>query len=245
MKETVEITTRDGTCPAAVFRPDDQKKYPAVVVFMDGLGYGPPIEQIAERVAKHGYVVLAPDLFYRAAPYTRASMAIFADPEKRKWWFEKMMAAASTDKIMSDMQAFLGYLESRSDVAGSKVGITGYCMGGRLALAAAGHFPERIAASASYHPGNIATDAPDSPHKLADKIQAKVYVGGASEDPSFPAEQKQRLEEALTKAGVAHTIEIYPAKHGWTMPDTPVYDAPSAERHFETMFALFDSVLRS
>ncbi|HSN24892.1 MAG TPA: dienelactone hydrolase family protein, partial [Kofleriaceae bacterium] len=78
MRETVEIATRDGTCPAAVFRPDDQKKYPAVVVFMDGLGYGPPIEQIAERIAKHGYVVLAPDLFYRAAPYTRAHMSIFA-----------------------------------------------------------------------------------------------------------------------------------------------------------------------
>jgi carboxymethylenebutenolidase len=245
MKQTVEITTRDGKCPAAVFRPDDQNKYPAVVVYMDGLGYGPPIEGIAERIAKHGYVVLAPDLFYRAAPYQRASMSIFADPEKRKHWFEKMMAAASTDKIMSDMQAFLDYLGTRDDIAGSQIGITGYCMGGRLALAAAGHFPARIAASASYHPGNIATDAPDSPHKLADQIKAKVYIGGASDDPSFPDEQKQRLDDALTKGGVAHTIEIYPAKHGWTMPDTPVYDAACAEKHFETMLALFDGVLKS
>ncbi|MBV8761941.1 MAG: dienelactone hydrolase family protein [Deltaproteobacteria bacterium] len=244
MKTTVDITTRDGTCPAAVFRPDDQAKYPAVIVYMDGLGYGPPIEQIAERIAKHGYVVLAPDLFYRARPYERAHMSMFADPEKRKQWFEKMMVAASTDKVMSDMEAYLAYLDSRGDVAGTKVGITGYCMGGRLALAAAGHFPDRVAATTSYHPGNIATDAPDSPHKLADKIKAKVYVGGASEDPSFPEEQKQRLDEALTKAGVAHTIETYPAKHGWTMPDTPVYDAACAERHFETMLAAFDSVLR-
>jgi carboxymethylenebutenolidase len=244
MKQTVEITTRDGTCPAAVFRPDDQNAYPAVIVYMDGLGYGPPIEQIAERVAKHGYVVLAPDLFYRARPYERASMAMFADPEKRKLWFEKMMAAASTDKIMSDMEAYLAYLDSRDDVAGDKIGITGYCMGGRLALAAAGHFPARVAASASYHPGNIASDAPDSPHRLADKIQATIYIGGASEDPSFPDEQKQRLGAALTAAGVAHTIETYPAKHGWTMPDTPVYDAASAERHFDTMFALFDGALK-
>jgi carboxymethylenebutenolidase len=243
MKQTVEITTRDGTCPAAVFRPDDQKQYPAVIVYMDGLGFGPPIENIAERIAKHGYVVLAPDLFYRAAPYQRASMSIFADPDKRKHWFEKMMAAASTDKIMSDMQAFLDYLDTRADIAGDNIGITGYCMGGRLALAAAGHYA-RIAASASYHPGNIATDAPDSPHKLADQIKAKVYIGGASEDPSFPDEQKQRLDDALTKAGVAHTIEIYPAKHGWTMPDTPVYDAACAEKHFETMFALFDGALK-
>lgn len=244
MKETVEITTRDGKCPAALFRPDDQQKYPAVVVYMDGLGYGPPIEQIAERIAKHGYVVLAPDLFYRARPYERAHMSMFADPDKRKHWFEKMMAAASTDKIMSDMQAFLDYLDQREDVAGTKVGVTGYCMGGRLALAAAGHFPERIAASASYHPGNIANDAPDSPHKLADQIKATVYIGGAMEDPSFPDEQKQRLDEALTKAGVSHTIEIYPAKHGWTMPDTPVYDQAAAEKHFATMFALFDGALK-
>ena len=244
MKTTVEITTRDGTCPAAVFRPDDQKKYPAVIVYMDGLGYGPPIEQIAERIAKHGYVVLAPDLFYRARPYERAHMSMFADPEKRKMWFEKMMVAASTDKVMSDMEAYLGFLDKRDDIVGTKVGITGYCMGGRLALAAAGHFPDRVAVTTSYHPGNIATDAPDSPHKLADKIKAKVYVGGASEDPSFPDEQKQRLDESLTKAGVTHTIEIYPAKHGWTMTDTPVYDAACAERHFDTMFAQFDSVLR-
>lgn len=245
MKQTVEIATRDGNCPAALFRPDDQKKYPAVIVFMDGLGYGAPIEGIAERIAKHGYVVLAPDLFYRAGNYERASMAMFSDPEKRKQWFEKMFVAAASDKIMSDVQAFLDFFDKRDDIAGTKIGVTGYCMGGRLAMIAAGHFPARIAGSASYHPGNLANDAPDAPVKLADKIKAKVYVGGASEDASFPDEQKQRLDEALTKAGVSHTIETYPAKHGWTMPDTPVYDAKAAERHFETMFALFDSTLRS
>src|SRR3569623_132654 len=105
MKQTVEIKTRDGNCPAALFRPDDQKKYPAVIVFMDGLGYGAPIEGIAERIAKHGYVVLAPDLFYRVGNYERASMAMFSDPDKRKQWFEKMFVAAQSDKVMSDVFA--------------------------------------------------------------------------------------------------------------------------------------------
>ena len=244
MKQTVEITTRDGKCPAALFRPDDQKKYPAVIVFMDGLGYGAPIEGIAERIAKHGYVVLAPDLFYRVGNYERASMAMFADPEKRKQWFDKMFVAAQSDKIMSDVQAFLDFLDQRDDIEGKKVGVTGYCMGGRLAMIAAGHFPARIAAAASYHGGNLANDAPDAPVKVADKIKAKVYIGGAIEDPSFDDAQKQRLDEALTAAKVDHTIETYPAKHGWVPSDTPVHDAAQAEAHFATMLALFDGVLK-
>ena len=244
MKTTVEIKTRDGQCPAALFRPDDQKKYPAVIVFMDGLGYGAPIEEIAERVAKHGYVVLAPDLFYRSRPYERASMAVFSDPDRRKEWFENKMSRANNALVMSDTQAFLDFLGKRDDVVQPKVGVTGYCMGGNRALTAAGTFPDRIAACASYHGGNLANDAPDSPHLLAGKIKAKVYIAGAIEDSSFPDEQKQRLDDALTKAGVAHAIEIYPAKHGWTMRDTPVYDAAQAERHIQTMLALFDEVLR-
>ena len=84
----------------------------------------------------------------------------------------------------------------------------------------------------------------DGRGRATDKIKAKVYIGGAIEDASYPEEQKQRLDEALTKAGVTHTMETYQAKHGWTMPDTPVYDKAAAERHYETMLALFDSVLR-
>lgn len=237
MKSTVEITTRDGRCPASVFRPDDQRSYPSVLVFMDGLGYGPPMEEIASRIADHGYVVLLPDLFYRSRPYERAQFSIFSDPEKRKAWGEKM-GRANIANVMSDLVAFLDYLGA------DKIGTTGYCMGGRLSLAAAGHFPDRIAACAAYHPGGLATDAPDSPHLLADKIKAKVYVGGAMDDTSFDDAQKQRLDDALTAAKVDHTIETYPAKHGWVPSDTPVHDKACAERHFETMLALFDSVLK-
>src|SRR5436190_794427 len=83
-------------------------------------------------------------------------------------------------------------------------------------------------AAAAYHPGGLATDAPDSPHLLAPHIQAEVYVAGASDDSNFPAEQKQRLEQALTAAGVRHTVETYPARHGWVPTDTPVHDPAAA-----------------
>jgi carboxymethylenebutenolidase len=144
------------------------------------------------------------------------------------------MSMANT---MRDTRAFLAHLPA------TKVGTTGYCMGGRMSLAAAGTYPERIAAAAAYHPGNLANDAPDSPHLLAGAIKARVYVGGASEDPSFPEEQKQRLAEALAKARVDHVIETYPARHGWVLSDFPVHDAAAADRHFETLIALLRGAL--
>jgi carboxymethylenebutenolidase len=116
-------------------------------------------------------------------------------------------------------------------------------MGGLMSLTAAGTYPEQILAAASYHGGRLATDAPDSPHLLAPKMRARIYIGGAIEDQSFPDDMKERLEQALTKAGVDHSIETYPAKHGWVFRDTPVYDAAASERHWQTMLALFAATL--
>jgi carboxymethylenebutenolidase len=119
-----------------------------------------------------------------------------------------------------------------------------HCMGGLMSLTAAGTYPDRIVATASYHGGRLATDAPDSPHLLAPKIRSRVYVAGAIEDPSFPDDMKQRLERALVEAGVDHEIETYQARHGWVFRDTPVFDATAAEHHWQTMVALFDAQLK-
>jgi carboxymethylenebutenolidase len=125
------------------------------------------------------------------------------------------------------------------------IGTTGYCLGGGLSLSAAGNFPDRVIAAASYHGGNLANDAPDSPHLLADRIRARVYVAGAIEDASFPEAQKQRLIDALSRAGVAHHVETYPgAQHGWVPPDSAVYDDAAAERHWQTLLGLFDATLK-
>jgi carboxymethylenebutenolidase len=211
---------------------------------MDGLGIRPAMLEIGERLATHGYFVLLPDLFYRSGPYEPMNPhTIFTDPEKRKVLMEKFFALATPANIMSDTGAFLDYLAAQSDVTAGGIGTTGYCMGGLMSLSAAGTYPDRIVAAASYHGGRLATDAPDSPHLLAPKIKARVYVAGAIEDPSFPDDMKGRLEEALTKAGVDHQIETYQAKHGWVLRDTPVYDSAAAERHWETMLALFDAKL--
>src|SRR5580704_7631277 len=241
---TIEIKTKDGTCPSHVYRPTGSGPWPAVLVFMDGLGIRPAVLEVGERLASHGYFVLLPDLFYRSGPYEPMDPhVVFTDPEKRKVLMEKFFAPATPANIMSDTRAFLDYLAARRDVEPGGIGTTGYCMGGLMSLAAAGTYPDRIVAAASYHGGRLATDAPDSPHLLAPKIKARVYVAGAIEDSSFPDDMKQRLEEALTSAGVDHRIETYPAKHGWVFRDMPVYDAAAAERHWQTLLALFDEML--
>jgi carboxymethylenebutenolidase len=241
----IDIRTRDGLCPSYVYRPSGTGPWPAVLVFMDGLGIRPAMLQLGERLATHGYLVLLPDLFYRAGPYEPMDpKAVFSDPQQRKVLMEKFFSVATSANIMSDTQAFLDYLAAQRDVKPGGIGTTGYCMGGRMSLIAAGTYPDAIIAAASYHGGGLANDAPDSPHRLAPRMKARIYVGGATEDQSFPDDMKARLEEALTQAGVDHRIETYPAKHGWVFPDFPVYDAAAAQRHWQTMLALFDATLK-
>jgi carboxymethylenebutenolidase len=123
------------------------------------------------------------------------------------------------------------------------IGTTGYCLGGFMSLTAAGTYPDEIVAAASFHGGRLATDSPESPHLLASKMKARVYVAGAIEDASFPDEMKARLEEAFVTAGVDHTIETYPAKHGWVLRDTPVYDPVCRDRHWYALLDLYSAKL--
>jgi len=242
----IEIKTRDGLCPSFVFRPAGSGPWPAVLIFMDGLGIRPAVLEIGERLSAHGYYALLPDLFYRSGPYAPMDPhAIFADPQQRKLLMDRYFALATQANIMSDTRAFLDYLAAQPDVRRGAIGTTGYCMGGFMSLTAAGTYPDRIVASASYHGGRLATDAADSPHLLAPRIKSRVYIAGAIEDQSFPDDMKNRLEEALTQAHIDHKIETYPAKHGWVFRDMPVYDAAASERHWQTLLALFDATLLS
>jgi carboxymethylenebutenolidase len=242
----VDIETKDGTCRSYAYRPTGSGPWPAVLVFMDGIGLRPAVLEIGERLATRGYFALVPDLFYRSGPYEPMDPhKVFSDPEQRKILMEKFFAHATVANIMSDTRSFLDFLEANLDVKPGGIGVTGYCMGGMMSLSAAGTYPERIVAAASYHGGRLATDAPDSPHLLASRIRARVYVAGATEDASFPDAMKARLDAALTEAAVDHAIETYPARHGWVLRDTPAYDAASSERHWHTLLALLDAKLKA
>jgi carboxymethylenebutenolidase len=236
---TTTIPTPDGTCRTFIYHPQGSGPWPAVLMFMDGIGVRPALLEVAERLASYGYYVLLPDLFYRSGPYEPMNAkTIFTNPEERKVLMEKFMSLATPANIMSDTRLFLDFLEQQRDVRPGPIAVTGYCMGGRMALIAAGTYPDEIAACAAYHPGGLATDKPDSPHLLAPRMQAKVYVAGAVEDASFPEEQKERLDRALTDAGVDHLVETYPAKHGWVFRDTLTYDPAASELHWESLVRL-------
>ena len=230
--EQVSISTRDGDCPAYVFTPSGSGRHPAVIFYMDGLGIRPTIFDMGQRLADYGYVVLVPDLYYRAGPYEPLDpKEIFASGDVRAA-IGHLFASTDNRRAAEDTEAFLAYLDSREDVTGNKVGTTGYCMGGAISLTAAGTYPDRIAAAASFHGGNLATDSELSPHRLAPVIAARVYVAGADQDSSYPPEMAARLEQALSDAGVDHRCEMYPeALHGWTMADSAVYNEAGAERH--------------
>ena len=230
----IEIATQDGVAPAFLYGDD---RSPRVLLLMDGLGMRPAMHELASRLGAEGYRVLMPDLFYRLGEYTAPDpAALFSDPAVRAAWSARHTETTAAG-LLRDVGAFLDHL------GGGPVGVTGYCMGGRLALAAAGTYPDRIAAAAAYHPGNVVTANPDSPHHLLSRIRGSVYVGAASDDATFTEEDRGIVAGALAGAGVDHAIEVYPARHGWVPSDMPVHDPAAAARHWETLLALFARAL--
>jgi len=242
--EQVSIRTRDGECPTQVFTPEGAGPWPAAIFYMDGLAIRPTLFEMAQRLADGGYLVLLPDLFYRAGPYEPLEpKKVFATGDVRAA-LAHLFGSTDNRRAAEDTGAFLAWLDTRGDVAGSKVGTTGYCMGGAISLTVAGTYPDRVAAAASFHGGNLATDSEMSPHLLAPKMKGRIYVAGADQDGSYPPEMAERLETALSDAGVDHRCEIYPgALHGWTMADFPIYNEAAAERHWSELLALFKVTL--
>ncbi|MGW3741227.1 dienelactone hydrolase family protein [Streptomyces sp. NPDC005146] len=244
---SVDIPTQDGVADAYLTHPDDSSPHPAVLIYMDAFGLRPHLKKMADRLALAGYTVLAPNVFYRHGRAPVVELPDVIDPVRRPEIFERIgpiMNSLTPDLAMRDADAYLRWLTACPLTTDGPVGITGYCMGARLALRTAGTYPERVAAVAGFHGGRLATDSPDSPHLLADRITAELYFGHADQDPSLPPEQINRLDEALTAAGVRHHSEIYPgAHHGFTQADTAAYDSTADKRHWTALLALLDRAL--
>lgn len=232
----VEVPTPDGRSPATLHVPDGAGPWPGVLVFPDAGGARETFCQMGDRVAEMGYVALVPDVYYRAGKWTPFDLStLFTDPKERARLSE-LTSALTNDRIIADATAYANFLLARPEVTGSAIGTTGYCMGGRMSLIAAGGLGRTIAAAASFHGGRLAVaDDPNSPHLAADRISAAVYVAGAEDDNSFTAEQASLLERALAEAGVDHTVEFYPARHGFVVPDNPAHDPQAAARHWEAL----------
>jgi carboxymethylenebutenolidase len=235
----VSIPTADGTCRATLHTPSATGSRPAVILYADAGGVRETFAAMADRLAGLGATVLLPDLYYRTeyAPFDVAT--VFGDPAERRR-LGALAASVTAGMAVRDAAAFLDFLADRPEVSGTAVGTTGYCMGGRMSLLAAGHHPDRVAAAASFHGGDLAVaDDPDSPHLLAGRMRATVHVAAAQEDRVFPPEQYERLQQAFTDAGVRHDMDTYPAAHGFAVPDNPTYDADAAERHWAALARLY------
>ena len=235
----IDIKTKDGVTPCHLFGPPQNWNRPAVIVYMDGFGIRPALCEMAERLSLSGYHVLLPNLYYRSGPTKPFDAATALEDPSERDRLMRHFRSLSNQSVMQDTAGFLDFLELQPSITAQKVGCVGYCMGGAFALSAAGTFPNRIAAAASLHGSNLATDQSDSPHLLASKMRAGVYVGIAGIDPHFTAKERRQLEAAFQSADVAHKVEVYPdVKHGFAVNDTPAYDQPASERHWQQLLKL-------
>jgi carboxymethylenebutenolidase len=242
----IDVDTADGRMDCYTFAPDvaTAGRWPAVILYMDAFGIRPQLGEMAQRLASAGYFVVVPNLYYRKGSFAAfdPKLVTVEGPERDR--FKGMIQSINDTMVMRDTAAVVEMLDAHASARPGAIGAVGYCMGGGFALSAAGTFPDRVAAAASFHGGSLATDKPDSAHRLAPRMRARVYVGVAEIDPSFPPEQQHRLETALSDGGVDYTIETYKgAKHGFAVTGHLVYDRDSSERHWQRLLHLFKETL--
>jgi carboxymethylenebutenolidase len=251
VESEVTVKTPDGTCDAAFIHPASGA-YPGVIIWPDAGGLRPAFRDIGKRIAGEGYSVLVPNPFYRvskAPQFVSAANLDFKDQDLLARLRVLMTSVQSTGNAEKDAIAYVAFLDAQRQVdKAKKIGTQGYCMGGGLVVRTAATVPERIGAGASFHGGGLVTDKPDSPHLLAPKIKARMYFGIAANDDQRQPEAKDTLKESFAKAGVPAEIEVYPAKHGWCVPDMPVedgaplYDQAQAERAWGKLVALYKTL---
>jgi carboxymethylenebutenolidase len=231
---TIEIPAPGGTAEAYLAGPDDRSS-PGVLFYMDALGLRPQIQKMTERIAGWGYTVLAPNVFYRDGSVE--------DLAQDREGAMGRVRALTPDLARADAPAYLEALRAVSAPGG--LGVTGYCMGARLAVRTATDHPGDVVAAAGFHGGGLATEDPDSPHAGIGEARAEFVFGHADHDKSMPPEAVGRLGEALAAAGLVFINDVYAgAPHGYTMADTPSYREEAAERHYRALESLLERTLR-
>jgi carboxymethylenebutenolidase len=246
----VEIKTPDGTCDAAFIHPKDGS-HPGVLLWPDAFGLRPAMRDMAKRLAAEGYSVLVPNPYYRVAkaPLTGVTGLDFGKPDDRTKIMSLMATTNAAGNPEKDAVAYVGFLDAQKEVnKAKKIGTQGYCMGGPLVMRTCAVLPDRLGAGASFHGGGLVTDKPESPHLLAPKIKAQMYIGIAASDDEKQPDAKDKLKEAFAAAQVRAEIEVYKdCLHGWCVPDMPtqngkpIYNHDEAERAWAKLLDLYKS----
>jgi carboxymethylenebutenolidase len=236
----VTIETPDGQCDAFFVTPTSGA-HAAVLVWPDIFGLRPSFRQMGRRLAESGYSVLVVNPFYRTKKAPTA-------PNGAKTPIPDVIPLArslNATTHMTDAKAFIGWLDSRSEVDKSKkVGTIGYCMGGPQVMRTAAAVADRVGAACTFHGGGLVTQNPDSPHLLIPRIKAQFLIAVAENDDMRDPEAKNVLRDAFAKTSLpSPEIEVYPAAHGWCPPDSRVHDREQAEKAWGRMLALFATAL--
>lgn len=240
----VRFETADGTMDAFFVHPSSGE-HPAVLFWPDIAGIREAKKQMARRLAASGYAVLVVNPYYRDQPAPQfADFAEFAANKgfmKVRPWRNRLTAKA----VMRDAASAIGWLDAQDAVdTGRGVGTQGYCMGGPFTVWSAAAVPARVRGAASFHGGGLVKEGePTSPHAMLDQTRASFLFAVAQDDDAKNPEHKAILRAAADAANRPAEIGVYPADHGWTVPDAPSYDPVQAERAWERLLALYSAAL--
>jgi carboxymethylenebutenolidase len=246
IEEKSKIHTAVGTAEGFLYRPDGTDPWPGVIYFTDIGGIRPTFEDMAKRLAAKGYAVLLPNVFYRTGKLPLFDFPLKFGEERTTKRLAELSTPLTPEAISCDASDYVDFLASQDSVGPGGMGVVGYCFTGKMALYTAFSRPDSIAAAATFHAGGLATEAPNSPHLvLSMPIPARLYFGHAVDDKSMPAGAIEKLNAALKAWGGQYESEVYEgAYHSWTVPTSPVYNQPQAERAFEKLTGLFAQTLQ-
>jgi carboxymethylenebutenolidase len=242
-----EIPTAEGRMDAFVTHPEEGGSFPAVLVLMDVWGLREELFDVARRIATVGYHCTVPNFWYRRGPVRfeyrdeRGRMRSLSTLSKQQQDEILSNMKQVTDRMaMADIGAVVKFLDSEPAKKGPK-GTIGYCLGGRLSLAAAAEYPEQFRASASLHGTWLVNDAPDSPHRVVASMRGEVYCGFAEHDPYAPPSTIETLSTLFAGQSTVKYRHIVHAgtEHGYALPDRDIFDKPAANRDWGHIFAMF------
>ena len=241
---TVTFETADGTMDAFFVHPA-KGKHPGVVFWPDIASIREAKRNMARRLAGEGYAVLVLNPYYRDVKGEQfADFATFAAQggfQKVGPWRGKLNA----DTVGSDAKAAVAWLDAQPSVdTGYGIGTQGYCMGGPFTIWSAAAVPSRILAAASLHGGGLVREDYDkSPHKVLGVLDAGLLIAVAKNDDAKDPQAKVTFAEAARKAGVSAEVDVYDGDHGWTVPDSPAYAEPAAEKAYADLLELYQANL--
>jgi carboxymethylenebutenolidase len=224
--ETVEVA---GGMPAFVARPADAPR-PAVLVIQEAFGLNGHIKDVARRIAAEGWVALAPDLYWRGGTGRTVAYPDLAEAIR-------LMQTLKDDEIVADVAGAVAWLERQPYVRADRIGITGFCMGGRVSYLAACELPDKIRAAVPFYGGGIPVD------KTA-KLRAPVLAFFGDRDAFIPLDAVQALRDEVAKRGKRVEIVVYPgADHGFFCDERASYDATAAADAWKRLKAFFTTHL--